>query len=113
MLRAISEYVEHGVFVPPDTDDEGNESPESWLPAVSVGVYAFDPGSSSEPRVAGHDRVIVEPTLYFPADSTFGHRDEVVARGLRYEVEGETRLWVHPTQPDRRANVVTLRRVDG
>lgn len=113
MLRAISEYVDHGVFVEPATDDEGNESPESWLPRVSTGVYAFDPGSSSEPRVAGHDRVIVEPTLYFPATTSFGHRDEVVARGKRYEVEGETRLWVHPTDPSRRANVVTLRRVDG
>lgn len=113
MFRAISEYVDHGVFVPPTTDDEGNESPESWSPTVSTGVFAFDPGSSSEPRTPGHDRVIVEPTLYFPATTTFGHRDEVFARGKRYEVEGETRLWVHPTDPSRRANVVTLRRVDG
>lgn len=113
MFREISEYVDHGVFIPSSVDDEGNESAEAWLPTVSTGVYAFDPGSSSEPRTPGHDRVIVEPTIYFPADSAFGHRDEVFARGKRYEVEGETRLWVHPTQTTRRANVVTLRRVDG
>lgn len=113
MFREISEYVDHGVFIPATTDDFGNESPESWGTATPRGVYAFDPGSSSEPRLAGHDRVIVEPTIYFPADVEFGHRDEVLARGKRYEVEGETRLWVHPTDPTRRANVVTLRRVDG
>lgn len=113
MFREISEYVDHGVFIPGSVDDEGNESPEAWAPVASEGVYAFDPGSTSEPRLPGHDRVIVEPTIYFPADAAFGHRDEVFARGKRYEVEGETRLWVHPTEPTRRANVVTLRRVDG
>lgn len=112
MLRVISEYVTLEVFDAGATDAHGNES-EGWLPASSVGVYAFDPGSSSEPREAGHDRVIVEPTLYFPADTVFGPRDRVTARSKRYEVEGETREWVHPTDTTRRANVVTLRRVDG
>lgn len=112
MFRVISEYVQHAAFEAGVEDAHGNPV-ESWGDPVTVGVYAFDPGSSSEPRTPGHDRVIVEPTLYMPSTVVFGPRDEVIARGLRHEVEGETREWVHPTDATRRANVVTLRRVDG
>ncbi|MBE7953616.1 hypothetical protein ILP86_04690 [Microbacterium sp. R1] len=110
-MRPISEFVDHEAFEAGAVDATGN-AVEAWLPAVTVGVYAFDPGSSSEPR-EGNDRVIVEPTLYMPFSVVLGHRDVVWARGKRYEVEGETREWVHPTDPTRRANVATLRRVDG
>lgn len=111
MLRAISEYVDHEAFEAGAVDSHGNPV-EAWSTPASAGVYAFDPGSSSEPREGG-DRLIVEPTLYLPADAVFGARDRVTARGLQYEVEGVTREWVHPTDPTRRANVVTLRRVEG
>lgn len=111
-MRPISEYVEHSVFIPGAVDGHGNPR-RSWGDPVTVGVYAFDPGSSSEPREPGHDRVVVEPTVYLPSTVVFGPSDEVVARGKRYEVEGETREWVHPTDTTRRANVATLRRVGG
>ena len=110
-MRPISEYVEHGAFNEGAEDATGNPI-EDWFPLVTVGVYAFDPGSSSEPR-EGNDRVIVEPTVYLPASAVFGPRDVVWARGKRYLVEGETREWVHPTDTTRRANVATLRRIDG
>lgn len=111
MFRVISEYVEHEVFIPGGKDEAGN-TVEAWLPPVTVGIYAFDPGSSSEPR-EGNDRVIVEPTLYMPSSVAMGSRDLATVRGKKYLVEGETREWVHPTDTTRRANVVTLRRVDG
>lgn len=111
MLRSISEYVEYEAFIKGAQDDTGNDI-EAWADPVTVGVYAFDPGSSSEPR-EGNDRVIVEPTLYMPSDVVMGSRDRVTVRGRVYPVEGETREWVHPTDTTRRANVVTLRRVDG
>lgn len=110
-MRKISEYVGHAMFIPGDEDAHGN-AVESWTEPVSVGIYAFDPGASSEPR-DGMDRVVVEPTVYMPADVVFAPRDRVSARGRVYEVEGETREWVHPTDSTRRANVATLRRVDG
>lgn len=111
MFRVISEFVEVESFAAGSVDAHGNPT-EGWSAPVSVGIYALDPGSSSEPR-EGQDRVIVEPTLYFPAATVFNPRDRVTARGKTYEVEGETREWVHPTEPTRRANVATLRRVDG
>lgn len=111
MFRVISEYVDHEAFIPDGEDETGN-TVETWRPPVTVGIYAFDPGSSSEPR-EGNDRVIVEPTLYMPSDVVMNPQDLVTVRGKKYPVEGETREWVHPTDTTRRANVVTLRRVDG
>lgn len=112
MFRVISEVVGHQGFVSGAVDSHGNPV-ESWADPVEVGVYAFDPGSTSEPRNPGADRVIVEPTLYLPDAVVFGARDRVTARGLLYEVDGVTREWVHPTDTTRRANVATLRRVEG
>lgn len=110
-MRWVSEYVEHASFIADgDVDAHGNQT-EAWGDAVSVGVYGFDPGSSSEPR-EGMDRVIVEPTLYAPADVVFGARDRITARGHEYEVQGDTREWRHP-DGHRPGNVISLRRVDG
>jgi hypothetical protein len=111
-VRAISEYVSHAAFVEGESDAHGNPV-ESWGDAVSVGVYAFDPGATSEPREPGRDRVDTSPTLYLPSTVVFGARDRVTARGVLYEVEGVTRQFVHPTDADRAANVATLRAVIG
>jgi len=111
MSRPISETVLWSPYVPGTEDIHGNPV-DTWGTPTSKGVYAFDPGSTSEPRQPGHDRVIVEPTLYVPSDVVFGFRDLMVARGKAYQVEGETREWRH-TDGSLIGNVVTLRRVDG
>lgn len=111
MLFTITETVQHEAFQAGATDAHGNPV-ESWAPAVAVGIYAFDPGSTAEPREPGHDRVIVEPTLYMPSPVVLGARDRVTARGLLYEVEGGTREWRHPSLGPS-GNVATLRRVEG
>ena len=110
-MRRISEYVDWEAFQPGATDAHGNEL-ELWDDPVSVGVYAFDPGSTSEPREPGADRVIVQPAVYMPHGTVFGAHDRVTARGLLYEVDGETREWRHPNGK-RVGNVATLRRVEG
>lgn len=94
-------------------DAHGNET-ASYGPAVILeGVYGFDPGSSSEPRLAGQQRVIVEPTLYGPFDMPLASQDRVIVRGLTYEVEGEVRRWRHMRSNHEAGAVVSLRRVDG
>jgi hypothetical protein len=109
--RVISEQVLWQPYEVGATDTHGNPV-GSWRDPEIVGIYAFDPGSSSEPREPGGDRVVVEPTLYMPADVVLGARDRVTARGDVYEVDGETRKWLHP-DGSQRGNVVTLRRVEG
>lgn len=111
LWREISEYVDWEAFQAGVIDAHGNIT-EGWADPLSVPIYAFDPGSSSEPRDGGA-RVIVEPTIYMPPSPVFGSRDRVTRQGKRFQVEGEAREWTHPTDPTREANVVTLRRVDG
>lgn len=109
--RPISEYVDVERFTAGSEDAHGNAR-KTWGPAESVGVFAFDPGGTSEPALAGHDRTITVPTLYLPSDMVLGSRDRVTARGVRHEVEGETRAWVHPKLGPI-GNVATLKVVPG
>lgn len=111
MSRRISEFVQREPFVPGAEDDHGNPV-EAWGPAAEVGIFGFDPGGSVEPVIPGHDRVITEPTLYAPETVVFSARDRVTARGLLYEVEGDTAVWRHPNGL-RPGNVVNLKRVEG
>ena len=109
-MRQVTEHVLWTRFQDGATDAHGNPK-ETWIDPVEKGVYAFDPGSTSEPR-EGQDRVIVEPAVYMPIDVIFGSRDLVIARGKTYTVEGVTREWRHP-RLGRIGNVATLRRVEG
>lgn len=93
-------------------DDHGNEV-ETWAPPVTLDGFGFDPGSSSEPRLAGQQRVIVEPTLYGPYAVPFTPKDWVICRGLTYEVEGVTRQWRNMFTNRLAGSVTSLRRVDG
>ena len=110
-MRLISEYVDWEQYQAGAEDAHGNPV-DAWLPAQTVGVYGFDPGATSAPRMTGHDRLIDVPTMYMLTDVVFGAHDRVTARGLLYEVEGVTREWRHPSK-GWIGNVVTLKRVEG
>ena len=83
----ISEYVQRHVFVSGVDDAHGNPV-EGWADPVSVGIYAFNPGTTSEPFIPGHDRVVTQPAVYAPVGTVFGPRDRVTVRGVLYEVDG-------------------------
>lgn len=108
----MAESVDHVPYVGLAEDAYGNET-ESYGAPVTLYGFGFDPGSSSEPRQPGMDRVIVEPTLYGPFDMPFLPRDRVLVRGLLYEVEGEVRQWRNFYSNREAGGVVSLRRVDG
>lgn len=111
MGRKISETVQHAAYSPSPADAHGNVV-DGWAAAADVGVYAFDPGGSSEPPIAGYDRVITTPTVYMPQTVVFGARDRVTARGVLYEVDGGTAAWRHP-DGSQRGNVAALKKVSG
>lgn len=108
-MRDITETVQYEAPDDTATDAHGNPRTE-WADPVDVGIFEFDPGSTSEPR-EGQNRVIVEPTLYLPPDVVLAPAGRVTARGRLYQVEGETREWRRRGEPI--GNVATLRRVDG
>lgn len=94
------------------TDAYGNDV-EGYTAAVTLTGYGFDPGSTSEPRLPGQSRVIVEPTLYGPFNMPFKPRDKVIVRGVTYEVEGVVRQWRNMFSNREAGAVVSIRRVDG
>lgn len=109
----MGEVVQRVPYEGAGLDDYNNEIKAYGSPVTLEGEYGFDPGSSSEPRLAGQERVIVEPTLYGPFDMPFLPRDQAVIRGDTYEVDGEVRRWRHKRTNREAGAVVSLRRVEG
>ncbi len=113
-MRHISETVQHQVFSAGGTNAHGNVA-ESWAAPVSLGVYAFNPGGTSEPVTDGHDRVITTPTLYVPTGAVVKHRDRITVAGepTRYEVDGDLRPFRNPYDSSMDGCVVNLKAVSG
>lgn len=113
-MRHISEYVQHEAYVGMGEDSHGNEV-ETWAPAVSLGIYAFNPGGTSEPLLPGHDRVITVPTIYVPTDTAVTHRDRIAVTGepTRFEVDGDMRPFRNPFDSSMNGNSINLRAVAG
>lgn len=99
-------------FVAGVPDAHGNDAGE-WTDLALLKGCAFDPGSTSEPRLSGQERVIVEPTLYAAYDAPVVAQDRLVIRDLTYEVVGVARRWENPFSGRQLGCVVTLRKVDG
>lgn len=80
---------------------------------TAVKVYGWSTPKSDEPKLAGHDRIIVDLELLIPPDMTLGPYDLVDVDGVQYEVIGEPEDYnhgFHAWQPGRVAN---LRKVSG
>lgn len=73
---------------------------------------AFAPGTSLE-LVQGQDLVTIQPTLYLPPDVDPNPIDAVLVDGQRYDVDGDTDVWMSPFTGWHPGNVVKLKRVTG
>lgn len=112
-MRRISEYVQHSVYVPGAEDDHGNEI-ESWGEPVSLGIYAYNPSSSSEVMIDGHaHRVETKPTIYTPSSALVGNRDKITARGITFEVDGDPSDFRNPYDSDMDGLSIDLKAVSG
>lgn len=79
----------HEVYSESATVDAHGNEVEDWADAVEVKVFGWEPPKSTEPAVAGHDRVIVDILLYAPRSMNVGPHDRVILAGKRYEVIGD------------------------
>ena len=111
-MRRISEFVQHEVYAGTGEDAHGNEV-ETWAAAVQLGIYAFNPGGTSEPLITGYDRVITTPTIYVPSESVLSPRDRVTVRGKVFEVDGVTSDFRNPYDSSMNGNSINLKAVDG
>jgi len=99
-------------FTAGEPDAHGNET-GAWSDLALLKGCAFDPGSSSEPRLPGQDRVVVEPTLYAAYDAPVIAQDRIIVQDVEYEVDGVARRWGNPFTGSHVGAVISLRRVDG
>lgn len=111
-MRRISEYVQLEAYADGVTDAHGNPV-EGWGEPSEVGIYAFNPGTTGEPFLAGHDRVITQPAIYVPSGVVFHSRDRVTVRGVVYEVDGVTLDYRNPYDGAMDGNQVNLKAVTG
>jgi hypothetical protein len=106
------ETIQRLAYIAGAKDSRGNPV-DSWAPPVDVRNVAFDPGSTAEPRMPGHDRVVVEPTIYADYDLVLAPKDHVKVRGETYEVIGVVRRWRNPYSANKAGAVATLKKVTG
>lgn len=84
-----------------------------WGAPVAHSVCGWATPTSTEPKLAGHDRVIVDVELYAPTAFPANPHDRVLIEGKRYEVVGEAEDFTHGPFWDPGVKVWNLRRVDG
>ncbi|GAA2071677.1 hypothetical protein [Williamsia deligens] len=94
------------------TDDWGNVT-DFWFPAVSKPVYGWGAPMGSEPKVAGHDRVVVEVEVLVPPGFECSPKDRLVLEGDEYEVIGPVEDYGHGPFGWNPGGVVNVRRVTG
>lgn len=112
-MRRISETVLVAAYAGTGEDAHGNEV-ETWGAPAAVGIYAFNPASSSEVFIDGHmHRVESQPTIYLPSASIIGPRDRVTARGVLYTVDGVTGDFRNPFNESMDGLQVALKVVTG
>ncbi|MFC9966334.1 hypothetical protein ACFVH4_19065 [Nocardia ignorata] len=117
--------VQHYTYSDGGTDAHGNPvatyTPPLASPGVARKVAGWSGASTSEPPLAGHDRVVVDLELMVPKGFPAVARDKIritdpPAAGL-YEVVGDPRPFTASPFPGPLGRgwgyVLTLRRVDG
>ena len=87
----------HQVYVSNSIDDFGNET-ATWLPAVSKKFVTYATNDTSEPKIAGHDRDVVDASIIvYPDFGVVKPRDRVSIDGIVFEViglpEDNTKTW--------------------
>lgn len=86
---------------------------ESWTPPVTKQVYGWGAPTSSEPKLAGHDRDIVEIELLVPPGFECGARDRIVLDGVEFDVIGEPQHYDHNPFGWNPGGVINLKAVNG
>ncbi|MFF1531488.1 head-tail adaptor protein [Cellulomonas sp. NPDC058312] len=100
-------------FIGSAEDDLGNPT-EGWGTAVETSAVWWTPSSvaTSEQKMAGHDRVVVDLVMVVDSATAVGPRDRVVIDGRDFEVIGYPEDFDHGPwwQPGRKP--VNLRRIE-
>lgn len=112
--------VGHHAYSTASQDEHGNDvpvfTPALDRPGTPRKVYGWSTPDTTEPPLAGHDRVIVDVELLVPEGFPAKPRDVIdlpAGPSGQFEVVGEVRDYNHGPFAWRPGSVVNLRRVDG
>lgn len=84
-----------------------------WGQPEPVQVYGWAAPTSTEPKLAGHDRLVVDVEVFAP-EASVHHLDRVVLPDGEYTVEGRPEDYTHSPFPGGEGGYVwNLRRVEG
>ncbi len=118
----LAHTVGHRVWSEGVEDDWGN-TVSGWADPVERPVYGWGAPQSSEPKLAGHDRDVVEVELLVPPDFSCSPRDRIVLDGVldpdtgqwsnEYEVIGHPEMYSHNPFGWNPGGVVNLKAVSG
>lgn len=112
MSFPLAQTVQHEPYIPGAVDSHGNPI-RTWGPPVDVEVYGWSSPSSTEPKMAGHDRVIVDVEVYAPSTWIVHAHDHVTVGGTVHDVIGEPEDYNHGPFRWKPGIVVNLQRVKG
>lgn len=101
----------HEVYSEGSDDAHGNPA-QSWAAPVSVPAIWWSP-SSTEPVVAGHDRVQVDVVMAVDSALAVGPHDRFVLDSQEYDVIGEPEDYSHGPYATPGRKPFNLQRVDG
>jgi len=72
----------------PGAKDPFNNPIDSWESPVTQAVMGWAPPVSDEPKLAGHDRIVVDIELFAPSVFSASPKDRITISGKKYSVIG-------------------------
>lgn len=94
-------------------EDAWGNTVSGWADPVEKRVYGWGAPATSEPKVAGHNRDVVELELLVPPGFECSPHDRMVLDSLEYEVIGGVEMFDHNPFGWNPGGIVNLRRVSG
>ena len=112
MMYPLAHAVTHRPYLAGTEDAHGNPT-TGYGPSAEVRVYGWHTGQTTEPSLAGHDRVELEGQVFAPGSFRPGPLDLIVLGGEDFEVVGHPEDYNHGPFGFTPGVVVNVRRVTG
>ena len=96
-----------------DPHGEPVEGPVEHIPVHRCAVAPRTTAQEGEIIDYGREGLVTAAQVFMPVDVDVRYTDQVIARGIRYDVEGQPAGWESPYSSRRPGQVVILRRAEG
>lgn len=103
------------VRLPAGFDPYGDpvEGPVEHIPVARCAVAPRTTALEGETVDYGREGLVSGVRLFMPIDVDVRHTDQIIARSVRYDIEGQPGRWESPYSTRRPGQVIILRRAEG